>query len=132
MFSVLVLVIHLAYVWSMHKKESISHRRQLFKQKIFLNHFRKDALLSFAAIATGITRQTVYYWLETSPRFARQMREAENEALDNIHAMCCKTLSERAREGNRQVRAFIRKEYGEEELNAVIRGKSLTLKGPNE
>jgi len=115
----------------MQTNESLAHRRQLTKQKIFLNHFRKDALISFAAIATGITRQTVYYWLETSPLFASQMREAENEAHDNIHAMCCKTLSERAREGNRQVQAFIRKEYGEEELKAVIRGKSLTLKKRN-
>ncbi len=109
----------------MKKAESITQRRQSFKQQLFLDNYRKDGIVGQSATAAGVSRQVVYYWRQTSPSFAKRMQDAENEVHNNILKILCKT----ARDGNRQMQKFIREEHGENALKSVLRGKNLTLKG---
>jgi hypothetical protein len=86
------------------------------------------ANVSHSAQAAGVSRQLVYYWRDTSPSFAKRMFDAENESRDYWDYFVLKSICEMARAGNRKMQTLIRKEYGEKNLKAIMRGNNLTLK----
>ena len=112
----------------MKVEDSLTQRRQLFKQRIFLDHFKKWGIIAPCAEAAGVTRQLVNYWRETSPSFAKRMLVAANESSDYWDNFTLKSICELAREGNREMQTFIRKEHGEKNLKAIMRGMNLTTK----
>ncbi|MEI6715142.1 MAG: hypothetical protein WCO60_15390 [Verrucomicrobiota bacterium] len=62
-------------------KPSISQRRQHVKQLAFLSHFEKSGNVLASAKRTGISRQLVYYWRNSSPSFAKKLSTATEIAF---------------------------------------------------
>ena len=87
------------------------------------------ANVSHSAQAAGVSRQLVYYWRDASPSFAKRMLDAENESRDYWDDFVLKSMCELAREGSRQMQKHIRKEYGEKNLKAIMRGNNLASEG---
>jgi hypothetical protein len=70
----------------MHFTDSISHRRQVSKQRDFLSHFARSGNVLASAKLAGVSRQLVYYWRENSPTFAAQLSVAAGQAFNEIPA----------------------------------------------
>ena len=65
----------------MHSEATISQRRQLGKQRLFLSHFEESGNILASAERAGISRQLVYYWRENSPAFAGMLSTAADVAF---------------------------------------------------
>jgi MOSC domain-containing protein YiiM len=65
----------------MHFTDSISHRRQVSKQRDFLTHFARSGNVLASAKQAGVSRALIYYWRENSPAFAEKLSAAAGEAF---------------------------------------------------
>ena len=65
----------------MHSEATISQRRQLGRQRLFLSHFEESGNILASAKRAGISRQLVYYWRENSPAFASKLFVAADAAF---------------------------------------------------
>jgi hypothetical protein len=58
--------------------------QRLHHQELFLEHYRKNANMTAAAQAAGVTRQTVHDWRNADEEFAAQMLDASEAANDAL------------------------------------------------
>jgi hypothetical protein len=59
------------------------------KKKVdFLEHFKTTGNVTISARAQGISRQSVYIWINDDPKFAKDFENAKEEALDLMEAEC--------------------------------------------
>lgn len=113
----------------MRIETKLSECRKESKQRKFLDNFRRTGILSDAADAAGVSRQTVYFWKKTSPSFVLLMKDAQQESectgLGYLHA----AIGVLAQSGDADMQNYIRTRYGPRALKKVMEGKKLTYRG---
>lgn len=64
--------------------KSVDEARSDARKDVFLSAFSITGIIQDGVDSANVTRKTYYYWLETDPVFAERVKEAAEEANDNI------------------------------------------------
>ena len=71
----------------MKKRKTTISKRQKLQQDIFLSELRKNSVMTIACQKAGISRSTVYRWMNDDPEFANAVEEASTEGRNIINDM---------------------------------------------
>lgn len=96
---------------------------------VFLEHFRKNGVVAWAAAEAGVSRMTVYNYKKNDPEFAAAFREADEESLEWVEAAARKSA---VIDGNTTMQQFIlrcrkREVYGDHKTIAGDPQKPLVV-----
>lgn len=81
------------------RKVTISKRQKL-QGEIFLAELRKNSVIAVACQKAGISRSTVYRWMNDDPGFSDTVEEASAEGRDIINDMAESVVIKKVREEN--------------------------------